>query len=225
MDGVCVEIGLAEGSACEETKGSSDCLLSLYCSNGTCIPRLKVGDPCPADGYLPVCPENARCVASVCQEVKEVHEGEACDVVPVSCTGEGLFCDGTTCRRPRTGAPVGSSCFQDFCAEGLICATYTCAVPKNAGESCEYTESCAAGLACLYGGTNSGVCGTPKSEGASCASLEECAKGLYCYQAGSEDTCKVLPEPTTECSERYPCSGSEICREGVCGAFAACSTP
>ena len=223
-DGVCVEIGLPEGSACQEAKGDSDCLLSLYCSNGTCVPRLKVGDACPEDGYLPVCPTDATCLDAVCQHVEEVHEGEACDIGPVSCTGEGLFCDGKTCRKPRTGAPAGSSCFQDFCAEGLICATYTCAAPKKAGEACEYTESCAAGLACLYGATNSGVCGTPKSEGASCASLEECAKGLHCDQAGPEWTCKVLPELTIECAERYPCSGSEICRAGVCGAFAACST-
>ncbi|MFS8069978.1 MAG: hypothetical protein ACMG6S_26740, partial [Byssovorax sp.] len=153
-DGVCVEVGLAEGSACQETKGSSDCLSSLYCLNGTCIPRLQVGDLCDADGYLPACPEDTRCVASVCQQVKEAHEGEACDVGPVYCTGEGLFCDGETCRRPRTGAPAGSSCFQDFCGEGLICATYTCAVPRNAGEACDYTEACAAGLACIYGGSN-----------------------------------------------------------------------
>ena len=132
MDGVCVEVGLAEGSPCQETKGSSDCLSSLYCSNGTCAPRLKVGDACIEGGYLPVCPKDASCIAFVCQQVKEAHEGEACDFWPVICTGEGLFCDGETCRKPRTGAPAGSGCLRDFCAEGLICATYTCAVPRNA---------------------------------------------------------------------------------------------
>lgn len=227
QNGICVEIGVAAGGACQDVKGDSDCLSSLYCLDTVCVPRLKVGDTCP-DDYRPVCMEGSLCLGSVCQAVEAVGEGEACDSTLARCTGEGLQCMEGTCRRPVDAVPAGGDCYLDTCALGLHCAAGTCVIPALSGAPCQEPASCVDGLTCLLTAGGTGQCAAPLGEGAECYSFYDCEGGLYCAFSKGPGHCQPLePQgaPTSECAEDRPCGGAQVCRWGACVAIDSCSAP
>jgi hypothetical protein len=223
--GTCVEMGTPLGGACQDIKGDSDCLSSLYCKDSVCVPRLQVGDSC-VDGYLPICAQGAICSASTCQIVKYVKEGEACDEGIARCGAEGAECVDGVCRTPVDNVPVGGSCWVDTCAVGLHCSAWLCVTPSAPGGPCVDVAGCMTGLACLGTSAGAGHCGAPLLEGADCMAQGECASGLGCeFTKDPSGTCKPYGTSTLECGETSPCGGTEVCRGGECRPLDLCSAP
>lgn len=223
--GTCTETGTPLGSACEDIKGDSDCLSSLYCKDSVCVPRLQVGDTCP-DTYLPVCAQGSICRASTCQIVHYVKEGEACDEGVARCGAEGAECVDGVCRRPVDGVLAGSACSFDTCAVGLHCSAFVCVAPSPPGGPCVDAAGCMTGLACLGTSTGAGHCGAPIVEGADCQAQGECASGLACeFAKDPSGTCRAAWSSPGQCGETSPCGGTEVCRGGECRPLDLCSAP
>jgi hypothetical protein len=223
--GVCVVPGSPEGSACQAPKGASGCLPSLYCPNGTCVPRLHVGDACP-DGALSfeACPVGSVCHASVCQSIATMQEGQACDGVTAVCSGEGIFCLDGVCRQPVAGVGLGGSCGLDVCVPGLMCSYASCAVPAQEGEPCLGAVACAANLLCLSDPQGGSRCGAPRGEGEACGGLDECGPELFCDLSGTASSCRRAAVQGEACGDGSgPCMDSLACRDGMCGALDECS--
>ena len=225
QSGVCVEVGVAEGGACYQGKGGSNCLSSLYCGKNGCVPRLAVGSPCSGNGTF-VCQVGTLCRANTCLPIHEVHEGDACDSSLAPCRGEGLTCMDGLCRRPVDNVPAGGSCSFDTCVLGLNCVGGTCAVPVAAGGLCKHSDACMQGLTCLHApGQKIGQCGAPPGEGGKCEEPWGCASNLYCQFTKGGGFCKAVGLPTTECDQFRSCGGSQVCRRGKCVQLDLCSAP
>jgi hypothetical protein len=221
-DGVCKEFGVGEGSPCEAPKGASNCKSSFYCPNGTCVPRLKVGDACNQDGLpFDACPVGAVCHDSICQTIHEAHDGQACNDSTAPCADEGSFCADGMCRKPVADMPEGSDCGPDACARGLACHYGHCAKAAQAGEECTLDVSCAVNLYC-HQAPGGNRCGPLGAESEACGSFDECGPDLECDLSAS--TCTRAHGAGEKCGNGYRCMDPLECVAGVCSALGVCST-
>jgi hypothetical protein len=99
---------------------------------------------------------------------------------------------------------AGSPCAVDFeCKDGLACVGWTgagdghCALPGDAGASCEQSPDASSALDIDYG------FGTHPS----------CTPGAYCVTP----TCKAQAAPGAACSSDQACQGGGDCHLGKCG--------
>ena len=224
-DGVCVGWGNAVGEACEAPKGESNCQRHLHCPNGTCVPRLHVGDSC-GDTFdqWEACPRGSVCHASTCQLVVEGHAGDACDDIVVGC-GMEMFCAEGHCRKPVANVGPGGACTGDICAPGLRCRDSVCAAPPQAGDSCYDDIQCAPGLICPTILVQAPRCSAPRQEDEACESTDACDNGLFCDGAiPKTPLCHRKGASGEACSEGIPCWAPLTCREGVCSDLGVCST-
>lgn len=144
-----------------EPKGGDlrECLPELYCDSGypdhrvwdqgTCAPRIPVGQPC---NFLQQCEGDARCLDDVCTALDD--SGRFCSFRPC---GPGLYCsyrsEGNACL-PAT-LVIGAVCgivdgkfVEGDCAPGSICADTTCVALPSEGQACIH-DRCAEGLVCV----------------------------------------------------------------------------
>jgi hypothetical protein len=101
---------------------ATDCVESLGCSAGACLPLADAGEACAAD--LAICYRDLVCRAGVCEP--RALGGEACDPMLQDCAFD-LFCSPTSlvCE-PYGQAGIGDPC-------GLVAGVY---------ETCEGISSC-----------------------------------------------------------------------------------
>lgn len=186
-------------------------------ATGMCISE---GTPCSTP--TGVCCEGANtCVTDCCSDA-DCDDGDlcttdscsltgACVFAPVTCTDNGLFCDGPETCDPVTGACVSGPV---ACADPLLCCegTQTCAT-----ECCSTSECPNDGLFCT--GSYSCEAGACINLGGPCATTEVCCETGQTCQA---ECCDDLDCPTN----MVFCDGPEVCVAGVCGpAGDPCSAP
>lgn len=182
-DGFCAPLGNA-GDACQ---GAFQCVPSLACDDGRCVPWLPNGACCEPGKKQCV----SECIDGICrQRTENQKEGESCQID--SCAA-GLECDGFVCTIPSFLAK-GQQCWAGggstgTCGEGLgcdvficgsmLCATGDCVDLPAIGAPCIGIAGCGAGAVCI--GFNSsppakGNCTALGGEGGACP----CAPDLVC---------------------------------------------
>jgi hypothetical protein len=158
--GACVRalVGLrGEGAACRsniECSGGSFCLGDDACAEGTCTPRVAVGEPCQGWG---TCVPGAECFATAdgprCLS-RSLPVGAACG--KTGFCEEGLYCLGSSpllngicqphpsiqCTRPADCGPGRHCLGGGFYSPGL------CVPALKEGERCPRTEACETWLVC-----------------------------------------------------------------------------
>ena len=126
---------VAVGMPC--VAGTDTCGSDGFCDTGTCVARVRNGDPCaPSDR----CMTGSLCASGMCTPPSFVARGEACDQrnrCPYL-----TACIGGTCQATAgPGEPCGADggCELGFC-EGV------CQDPRPSGEPCTRAGQCSSGL-------------------------------------------------------------------------------
>jgi len=216
LNNMCV-IGCRSNSDCS---GSESCIgqrCTDSCSEGSCGPN----SICRVVNHQPTC----RCPSGMIPNPTPLV---GCVREPTVCTanrdcGDGLSCDGGTCR------PICSTnkncfsneicdkglckpiCRQDGdCRSGEICEGLTCMVGCRSDTSCPNEHSCA-GNKCVSPCSVPGACGTNsicsvRNHEAVC----RCEEGLIGNPASG---CKA---PQLPCSIKEPCQAGLTCIDSVC---------
>jgi hypothetical protein len=190
-DGFCAPLGNA-GDACQ---GAFQCVPSLACDDGRCVPWLPNGACCEPEKHQCV----SGCIDGICrQRTENQKEGESCQID--SCTA-GLVCDGFVCTS------------QSLLAKGQQCW---------AGGG--YTGTCGDGLGCdvlLCGSTlcATGACVDLPAIGAPCIGIGGCGAGAVCIgfnpSASAKGICTALGGEGGAC----PCANDLVCSGGKCVTF------
>ncbi len=171
------------------------------CKAGECVKSEPVSETqcketvnnCLDDDILSVCVKGEEPVEQKCSE--SLIRGACRDNECVSLDAElGSACDGDTI------CPDGSYC--DFSAGN----TGICVALGLAGESCELSEQCTAGLEC-----DDWICKNVVEVGATCGELDFC-EGDVCENG----ICSAYSTMYGECSDSKICPAESICIDGEC---------
>lgn len=191
------------------------CDEGLYCDEGRCRPRGRVGDPCL--GHWQACVDGL-----VCQgyrpPIDDPHYYARAQ--PGACERpRGL---GEACRRVSLGDDCQRPLYCDFAA-----ATPTCALPLPRGATCPWIDACADGTTCLgidlgpgaaANGSGMrevlrpGVCAPFGDLGAPCdpaAYGHGCPASLRCDPR--TNTCAPRSATGEPCNDRNECQGYAFC--------------
>lgn len=180
--------------SCPKTcAANSYCSEGNYCeAEGSCVPRLKKGDPCSDTG---ACITGLSCVDGVCCNTEcdgicescaePDHEG-TCVAVDGDPRGDRPSCPGTPpCAGECNGTKRDGCSFAD---RATVCAPARCDNDSSVGEStCDGAGECAVGktqdcgeFAC---NGDSGVCRTE------CMTSRDCKRGGVCDTSSGTGTC------------------------------------
>lgn len=229
-DDACMDGLICLSSVCQAPPGegatcTTRCAEGLFCSaSRVCEAQRAVGESCSGVASGGDCQENLACRSGRC--AAPPVEGEACWPEYLQRCAEGLRCDGTVCRIPRSAGAACTSTVE--CAFGSRCLEEVCAPILGLGDPCTSDEPCALGTGCADGrcrplpdlgepcfaaGCLRGVCraGTCQSE----ALFTACEPGVYPFDV--LDPCGG----TSSCSETP--TGWQCVPEGGLGA--ACDGP
>jgi hypothetical protein len=191
------KVGDPCGSDCTYSvvcSGSEPCPGNIWCdvSSHTCQPGRLEGEVCGIS--TAPCALNLWCNATnvgtgTCQRLSA--EGGPCTGRENSCA-QSLHCNGYvesgadaklgTCA--ATGSTqAGGSCFgTSYCAAGLVCSDFTCAVARYLGASCNATDQICTLSRCV-----NGTCQDHLKVGQACVSVYDCATAEcvngFCYDS------------------------------------------
>ncbi len=215
--GLCEELAVADGTACNDAGDDDPCADAGVCSLGACVALgspCDDGDPCTAD----TCEPGLGCVhtpgpAGPCDDEDPCTTGDQCE--DGVCLGKPVPCDdGNACTLDscdsqsgsclHTPAPNGTACGETACAEGGVCEDGAC--QGSASVACPPPGPCAT-ASCVPG---QGCVTVPAQEGASCDDGDPCTQPGTCVGG----VCQTLPIP---CADDNPCT-ADSCdpTSGVC---------
>ena len=131
-----------------------------------------------------------------------------------SCNLSSSTCGTCEARIAVGGACSSSASSSDTCVNGSDCIGDRCVADGTVarGGSCQFTQNCAAGLACV-----GGFCGNLLAENASCTRSDACDGGLFCL----DGKCTKRIAVGDDCEQASQLSGADF-RE-VCVKGALCS--
>ncbi len=168
----------------------------LFCDGGTCQRLKSKGDACVSGR---VCASQL-CVQDRCADSLPSGVGDRCGR---ECAGE-LECWGGECVRPVS---VGGVCDGAApCSDGAFCnRDGRCQAFGEAGDDCESTSRCQAGLRCV-----DDICVEKLADGEPCTSVAQCASG-FCPRG----SCRAAPADGEPCI-LDACGASSECVGGIC---------
>ncbi len=210
------------GAACGGSNGRT-------CSSGSrCLGLSRIGYIC-----FRLCSNSGSCVnGGTCTRISRT-------LAYCRCTADNQCKNGATCNRDRVsslGQCATKSNNVNQCAPGLVCklsgSSYLC-VPgasQRAGEECDATRRCQAGLVCANTERGNSVCIRRctsdtfcKKEGGSCTlsgnirfctcNTAKCSAGYICKDISSRN--KVCTPGS--CKSDKDCSSGQACNNGTCG--------
>jgi len=179
---------VCDGDVCGgDCTSSAECESGLVCSGGMCIPPYGLGEACTGSGQC----ESGACVDGVCCDTSCTGQCEACNLSGREGTCSAVLGD----PEPPRAACGGSGDCAGTC-DGS--ARTSCSFPGGETE-CRAGE-CTGGTVTFPASCNgAGTC--PAADTASCPGSGDCA-GEACADP--------------ECIVSSDCSGSEVCRLGIC---------
>lgn len=134
---------VADGAPCGANSDTPvSCGPNASCEDGTCVPRVPVGQPCTPDDR---CVLGAYCGEGVCRAPNIVALGESCDQLN-RCPYKS-HCEAGVCVED---ALLDESCADTDCASGWCSSDATCEALLPAGAACTSSLECASML-CLDG--------------------------------------------------------------------------
>jgi hypothetical protein len=176
----------------------ADCLTGLYCSSGSCVPKVGNGMPCA---------RNSQCNNNVCT-------GTACTncVNSTNCSEASSFCNGGGCNQCNVPADCQAGGWGSVCSGSRVCGCTgnpDCTNPR--------TDTCSAG-ACVCGGTTGPCMNGQLCAGGACL----WQPGMPCQAGGDCSTGTCTAGVCTKGAANAPCQYASDCTSGVCLAGFTC---